>query len=207
MAKITTRRSPLDCQRFGGALASGATCRPAPSRLGSAVLRHIDMAIAADGAGAIWAADRSRGARQAVRLHLRGSRWESRSRDPRREGRDQGGRRASRRGDECGRTGEAQTLVFRTNVGDIVSAGRPLLRFAIEEPTDGLKPYVRVPRRAGALATRALAQDLVALATEQGGASASGPGVNLRVFPSPPMAERLGRLAYSADDFRRVLHG
>ena len=59
----------------------------------------------------------------------------------------------------------AQTLVFRTNVDDIVvcDADHPL-RFALEPGSGGLKPYLRVRGRLDALLTRALYQDLVALA-------------------------------------------
>lgn len=62
-------------------------------------------------------------------------------------------------------TGEGQSLVFRTNVDDIVRCGpdHPL-RFAIEEAGGGLKPYVHVRGRLEALLTRALYYDLVALA-------------------------------------------
>jgi uncharacterized protein len=63
--------------------------------------------------------------------------------------------------------GEAaeQTLIFRTNVDDIVTCdgGHPL-RFEAEPMSGGLKPYLRVRGRLDALVTRALYQDLVALA-------------------------------------------
>ena len=58
-----------------------------------------------------------------------------------------------------------QTLIFRTNVDDIVTcdAAHPL-RFATEPGSGGQKPYVLVRGRLEALVTRALYQDLVALA-------------------------------------------
>lgn len=61
--------------------------------------------------------------------------------------------------------GPGQTLIFRTNVDDIVTcdAGHPL-RFVAEPGSGGLKPYLRVRGRLDALLTRALYQDLVALA-------------------------------------------
>ena len=61
--------------------------------------------------------------------------------------------------------GSSQSLVFRTNVDDIVACG-PMhpLRFAVEEGSGGLKPYLCVRGRLEALVTRALYQDLVALA-------------------------------------------
>jgi hypothetical protein len=67
-------------------------------------------------------------------------------------------------------SGEAQTLVFRTNVDDIVTAGpQHPLRFAIEPGSGGLKPYLRVRGRLEALVTRALTYDLVDLAAETEG--------------------------------------
>lgn len=67
--------------------------------------------------------------------------------------------------------GEAQSLMFRTNVDDIITAG-PVhpMRFAIEPGSGGLKPYLLVRGRLEALLTRALIYDLADLATEtQGG--------------------------------------
>jgi uncharacterized protein len=63
--------------------------------------------------------------------------------------------------------GPVQTLIFRTNVDDIVNcdADHPL-RFDIEAVSGGLKPYLRVRGRLEALVTRALYQDLVALAVD-----------------------------------------
>src|SRR5262245_2228507 len=65
--------------------------------------------------------------------------------------------------------GREHTLVFRTNVDDIVEAGpaHPL-RFEIEPGSQGLKPYLRVRGRLEALLTRALYYDLVELAVDQG---------------------------------------
>lgn len=64
-------------------------------------------------------------------------------------------------------TGTAQTLIFRTNVDDIVRCGadRPL-RFEEERRSGGLKPYLMVRGRLEALVTRAIYYDLVELATE-----------------------------------------
>jgi uncharacterized protein len=63
--------------------------------------------------------------------------------------------------------GPHQTLIFRTNVDDIVNcdADHPL-RFVTEPGSGGLKPYLRVRGRLEALVTRALYQDLVALAID-----------------------------------------
>ena len=62
-------------------------------------------------------------------------------------------------------TGQTQSLVFRTNVDDIITCGpEHPLRFEIEPGSGGLKPYLRVRGRLDALVTRALYQDLVALA-------------------------------------------
>jgi hypothetical protein len=67
-------------------------------------------------------------------------------------------------------SGSAQTLVFRTNVDDIVEAGpEHPLRFVLEQGSGGLKPYLLVRGRLEALVTRALYYDLVELAvTEEG---------------------------------------
>lgn len=60
-------------------------------------------------------------------------------------------------------TGREQVLNFTTNCGDEVrvDAGHPL-RFAREEGTGGLKPYVLVRGRLEALVNRAIFYDLVA---------------------------------------------
>ena len=63
--------------------------------------------------------------------------------------------------------GRAQALLFRTNVDDIVTCDREHpLRFVTEAGSGGLKPYLRVRGRLDALVTRALYQDLVALAVD-----------------------------------------
>jgi uncharacterized protein len=66
--------------------------------------------------------------------------------------------------------GQSQTLTFRTNVDDIVivDEAHPL-RFEVEEPDGGLKPYVRVRGRLEALVTRSVYADLVALAEPKEG--------------------------------------
>ncbi|KAB2695324.1 DUF1285 domain-containing protein [Ochrobactrum sp. Kaboul] len=63
--------------------------------------------------------------------------------------------------------GAAQTLTFRTNVGDVVEvdADHPL-RFVVEVESDGLKPYVLVRGRLEALVTRSVMYDLVGLGEE-----------------------------------------
>lgn len=62
--------------------------------------------------------------------------------------------------------GVGQSLTFRTNVDDVVTAGpgHPL-RFAVDPENGGLKPYLLVRGRLEARVTRALVMDLVALAT------------------------------------------
>ena len=66
--------------------------------------------------------------------------------------------------------GADRVLSFRTTVGDIVAAGpdHPL-RFDIERGTGGLKPYLAVRGGLEALATRALAHELVAMADTKDG--------------------------------------
>ncbi len=71
--------------------------------------------------------------------------------------------------------GAAQTLVLRTNVDDIVSAGpEHPLRFVADPHSGGLKPYLLVRGRLEALITRALTYDLAELAVE---GDAGQPGV------------------------------
>jgi hypothetical protein len=81
-------------------------------------------------------------------------------------------------------SGEARVLTFRTNVGDIVAAGpdHPL-KFVTEPHTDGLKPYVRVRGGLDALASRAVALELIAAADEQDGASGLWSGGTFFAFP------------------------
>lgn len=55
-------------------------------------------------------------------------------------------------------------LTFRTNVGDVVKAGKDNpLRFEIEPESGGLKPYIHIRGRLEALVGRAVMYDLVAL--------------------------------------------
>lgn len=62
-------------------------------------------------------------------------------------------------------SGSEQTLIFRTNVDDIVRCdGAHPLRFVEEQGSGGLKPYLLVRGRLEALVTRALYYDLVELA-------------------------------------------
>lgn len=63
--------------------------------------------------------------------------------------------------------GESQLLTFRTNVGDVVEAGREhALRFVEDEETGGMKPYLHVRGRLEALVTRAMTYELLALGEE-----------------------------------------
>ena len=65
---------------------------------------------------------------------------------------------------------ENQSLTFRTNVGDIVTAGpEHPLRFETEPGTAGLKPYLRVRGRLEALVARQIALQLAELAGESDG--------------------------------------
>lgn len=74
--------------------------------------------------------------------------------------------------------GRGQQLTFTTNAGDVVACGpRHKLRFAVQEPGGGLKPYVLVRGRLEALLTRALAFDLAALSVEERRDGRSRPGV------------------------------
>ncbi len=67
-------------------------------------------------------------------------------------------------------SGAGQTLIFRTNVDDIVNAGpEHPLRFIVEPDSGGLKPYLLVRGRLEALVTRALAYDLIEIAVAEEG--------------------------------------
>ncbi len=80
--------------------------------------------------------------------------------------------------------GAGQLLTFRTNVGDIVAAGAEhALRFAQEAATDGLKPYLNVRGGLEALATRAVALELVALSEERAGQLGVWSGDTFFAFP------------------------
>jgi uncharacterized protein len=65
-------------------------------------------------------------------------------------------------------TGRGQQLAFTTNVGDVVACG-PVhpLRFALQAPGSGLKPYVLVRGGLEALLARALVYDLADIAVEE----------------------------------------
>jgi hypothetical protein len=77
-----------------------------------------------------------------------------------------------------------RVLTFRTNVGDIVAAGpEHPLRFAVETETGGLKPYLAVRGGLEALATRAVALELVALAEDKDGAAGLWSGGAFFPFP------------------------
>ncbi|WP_312418232.1 DUF1285 domain-containing protein, partial [Shinella sp.] len=88
--------------------------------------------------------------------------------------------------------GAAQTLTFRTNVGDVVEVGpEHPLRFVIEGENSELKPYLLVRGRLEALVSRAVMYDLVAL-----GETIAIDGVDMfavrsggMVFPVMPAAE------------------
>ncbi len=58
--------------------------------------------------------------------------------------------------------GTDQVMTFRTNVGDIVEAGRDNpLRFVVDRDNGGLKPYLRVRGRLEALLARPVMYELV----------------------------------------------
>jgi uncharacterized protein len=66
--------------------------------------------------------------------------------------------------------GASQSLIFRTNVDDIVTAGpEHPLRFVVEPDSCGLKPYLMVRGRLEALVTRTLVHDLVEIAIAEAG--------------------------------------
>jgi hypothetical protein len=82
--------------------------------------------------------------------------------------------------------GPGQELIFATNVGDVVACGpRHPLRFAVQEPGGGLKPYVLIRGRLEALLTRALVFDLAALSVAhiRGGRPVAGVWSGAEFFP------------------------
>jgi hypothetical protein len=83
-------------------------------------------------------------------------------------------------------TGWAQTLTFRTNVGDVVAAGpdHPL-RFALASGNDGLKPYLRVRGGLEARLSRPLLYQLVDRAIEHGGGLGIVSGGAFFEMPNP----------------------
>jgi hypothetical protein len=88
--------------------------------------------------------------------------------------------------------GSAQTLTFRTNVGDVVEAGpEHPLRFVVAGENSELKPYLLIRGRLEALVSRAVMYDLVEL-----GETIEIDGINMfavrsggEVFPVMPAAE------------------
>jgi uncharacterized protein len=70
---------------------------------------------------------------------------------------------------ELARQGEgaAQTLTFRTNVGDIAEAGADhAIRFEFDPANGGIKPYLHVRGRLEALVSRPVMYELIALGEE-----------------------------------------
>ncbi len=68
---------------------------------------------------------------------------------------------------EAAGSGQGQSLLFRTNVDDVVRCGpEHPLRFVVGDPDSGLKPYVHVRGRLEALMARPVVYDLVDLAAE-----------------------------------------
>lgn len=73
--------------------------------------------------------------------------------------------------------GPSQTLIFRTNVDDVVAAGpEHPLRFEVQPSSQGAKPYVLVRGRLWALAARSVYYELAELAVprQEGGRDALG---------------------------------
>ncbi|MQB42409.1 DUF1285 domain-containing protein [Rhizobium sp. ICMP 5592] len=83
-------------------------------------------------------------------------------------------------------------LTFRTNVGDVVEAGREHpIRFVIRGDNDELKPYLHVRGRLEALVTRAVMYDLVELGetVEIAGRDMFCVRSGGTIFPVMPVAE------------------
>jgi uncharacterized protein len=85
--------------------------------------------------------------------------------------------------------GRDQRIGFRTNVDDYVEVdGDHPLRFEVEAPSGGLKPYVLVRGRLEALVVRSVFYDLVELGAEQlvEGRRMFGVWSDSRFFPMAP---------------------
>ena len=85
-----------------------------------------------------------------------------------------------------------RVLTFRTNVGDVVEAGREHpIRFVIRGENDELKPYLHVRGRLEALVTRAVMYDLVELGetVEIAGREMFCVRSGGTIFPVMPVAE------------------
>ena len=85
-----------------------------------------------------------------------------------------------------------RVLTFRTNVGDVVEAGREHpIRFFIRGENDELKPYLHVRGRLEALVTRAVMYDLVELgeSVEIAGREIFCVRSGSSIFPVMPVAE------------------
>ncbi|NLS19625.1 DUF1285 domain-containing protein [Rhizobium sp. P40RR-XXII] len=85
-----------------------------------------------------------------------------------------------------------RVLTFRTNVGDVVEAGRDHpIRFVIRGENDELKPYLHVRGRLEALVTRAVMYDLVELGepVEIAGREMFCVRSGGTIFPVMPVAE------------------
>ena len=88
--------------------------------------------------------------------------------------------------------GEAQTLTFRTNAGDVVEVGpEHPLRFVIAGENSELKPYLLVRGRLEALVSRAMMYELVGLGETIGidGVKMFAVRSGGMVFPVMPAAE------------------
>jgi hypothetical protein len=93
--------------------------------------------------------------------------------------------------------GERQVMTFRTNVGDVVEAGpEHPLRFADEDGTGGLKPYLLVRGRLEALLARPVMYELAGHGEEImiGGVQMFAVRSHGAVFPIMP-SEKLKRLS------------
>jgi hypothetical protein len=91
--------------------------------------------------------------------------------------------------------GQDRTLVFRTNVDDLVRCDADHgLRFERDAPAGGLRPYVHVRAGLWAKVTRALYYDLVALgeARDVDGRAMFGIASGGAFFPMAPVADVAG---------------
>lgn len=93
---------------------------------------------------------------------------------------------------DAGTEGPDRVITFRTNVGDVVTAGpEHPLRFATDPATGGVKPYVHVRGRLEARLTRAAQHELLGLAEPERRDGAEWLGVRSggEFFPVAPVSE------------------
>jgi hypothetical protein len=87
---------------------------------------------------------------------------------------------------ETATTDAGRTLLFRTNVDDVVTCGpEHPLRFSVDDVSGAVKPYIRVRGRLEALLTRALTHELLEDALTQNPPGIRSGGLHFVLPPIP----------------------